>query len=276
MPSITVGSERLGTIELHYETYGEGDPVVMIHAYSLSGDAWEKQVRPLVAAGFRVVLYDRRGFGRSGRSPSGYDLDVLVWDLHSLIEELNLQRAALVGHSMGGAEVVRYLSSHGTARVQKAVYIAAVNPFLAKTPDNPLGLETEVFRTFQSALLSDRPAALAANLARFYNADLLLGTRLSSEKLRADFLLACQAAPTAVHDCVDVWLNDLREDHESVHISNLVIHGTADVSIPIEASGKRTALYPNSRLIPVKDAPHGLIWTHSDEVNTAILDFIGG
>jgi non-heme chloroperoxidase len=163
MPFITTESNRGGKVALYYEAYGDRDPAAFVHAYSLSGDAWEKQVRPFVAAGRRVVLYDRRGFGRSERSSSHYDLETLTSDLNALFETLDLQRAVLIGHSMGGAEVVRYLSKYGSARTRKAVYISAVNPYLAKAPDNPLGVDVSGFRKFQTALLSDRPAALAAN-----------------------------------------------------------------------------------------------------------------
>jgi non-heme chloroperoxidase len=274
MPFITVESSRDVKVNVYCESHGKGDPIVLIHAYSLSCISWEKQIRPLVSAGYRVILYDRRGFGKSDQPSRGYDLDTLASDLNSLFEALDLRNAVLVGHSMGGAEVIRYLSKYGTARVKKAIYIAAVNPYLKKAPDNPEGLDGRAFADFQSALLNDRPATLADNLAEFYSDGTSVSTLASKEKLAADFIVAANASPIAVHDCVDVWLTDLRKDHEAVSIPSLVIHGTADVSIPFEASGKRTALYPNTSLVVVHGAPHGVIWSHSEETNKAILEFI--
>jgi non-heme chloroperoxidase len=168
MPSISIKSHN-EHFELYYEQYGDGDPVVLLQAYTMSCHAWKKQVRPLVSAGYQVVMYDRRGFGKSGRPSQGYDINTLVSDLNCLLETLDLKRVTLVGHSMGGAEVARYLSRHGEERVRKAIYISAVNPYLAKAPDNPLGIDPEIFRSFQASLLSDRPAALASNLSNFYN-----------------------------------------------------------------------------------------------------------
>jgi non-heme chloroperoxidase len=274
MPFVRIKSNPSQQVHLYYESHGTGDPLVLIHAYSLSCDSWEKQIRPLVAAGFRVVLYDRRGFGRSDRPTYGYDADTLASDLNSLLETLDLKNTVLIGHSMGGVEVARYLSKYGTARVRKAIYIAATNPYLKKAPDNPDGLEYGPFQDFQSALLIDRPFALAANLSEFYSSATKRQEFVSKQKLDADFIVASQASPIAIHDCVDVWLTDLRADHEAIQIPSLVIHGTADVSIPIEASGQRTALYPNHSLVAVEGAPHGVIWTHPEETNRAIIDFI--
>jgi pimeloyl-ACP methyl ester carboxylesterase len=246
----------------------------LVGPWPLNGDAWEKQVHALVEAGFRAIQYDRRGFGRSDRPASGYGLTALVSDLHALMESLDLRDSVLVGHSMGGAEVARYLSQHGSKRVRRAVYIACINPFLLKTADNPEGIDGSIFAGFQEAILADRPATLAAAVAGMYNASASEAKGISKEKISADLTIAYQAAPQAVHDCIAAWLTDLRRDHESIGIPTLVIHGTADASAPIDATGRRTGLYPNTKMIPIEGAPHAVIWTNAEEVNEAILEFI--
>ena len=274
MPYITVDSHKSENIRIYYESHGGGRPVVLVAAWPLTGDEWEKQTYALVRAGFRAIHYDRRGFGRSNRPSSGYDLETLVSDLHHLFEKLDLRDAILVGHSMGGAEVARYLSTHPNGRVRQAIYVAAVNPYLLKTPDNPEGLAGSIFEGIQAALLADRPATIAGALNGFYNGAKMPSTVIGKDKLSADFIAASQASPIATHDCVPVWLTDLRQDHEAIAIPTLVIHGTDDPGAPIEITGARTALYPNSTLVAIQGAPHGLNWTHADQVNRAMIEFI--
>jgi len=274
MPYITVDSHKSENIRIYYESHGGGRPVVLVAAWPLTGDEWEKQTYALVRAGCRAIHYDRRGFGRSNRPSSGYDLETLVSDLHHLFEKLDLRDAILVGHSMGGAEVARYLSTHPNGRVRQAIYVAAVNPYLLKMPDNPEGLAGSIFEGIQAALLADRPATIAGALSGFYNGGKLPSTVIGKEKLSADFIAASQASPIATHDCVPVWLTDLRQDHEAIAIPTLVIHGTDDPGAPIEITGARTALYPNSTLVAIQGAPHGLNWTHADQVNRAMIEFI--
>lgn len=274
MPYLVAGGNSEESVRIYYESHGKGRPVVLVAAWPLTGDEWEKQTRALVQAGFRVIQYDRRGFGRSDRPSSGYDLETLVDDLHQIFEELDLRDAVLVGHSMGGAEVARYLSTRSNGRVRQAIYVATVNPYLLKTSDNPEGLEGSIFEGIKAALLADRPATIAGALSGFYNEGKLPATVISKEKLHADFVAASQASPIATHDCVPVWLTDLRRDHESISVPTLVIHGTDDPGAPIEKTGARTALYPNSTLVTIHGAPHGLNWTHADEVNRAIIEFI--
>jgi non-heme chloroperoxidase len=274
MPYINVESSKSSDVRLYYESHGSGRPVVLVAAWPFTGEEWEKQSHALIEAGFRVIQYDRRGFGRSDRPSSGYDLETLVSDLHHIVEELDLRDAVLIGHSMGGAEVARYLSTYRNGRVRKAIYVAAVNPYLLKTADNPEGLDGSIFKGIQAALLTDRPATIAGAISGFYNAGKLPASVISKEKLDLDFITASQASPIATHDCVPVWLTDLRRDHEAISIPTLVIHGTDDPGAPIEITGARTALYPNSILVAVQDAPHGLNWTHAEQVNRAILEFI--
>lgn len=261
-------------VSIYYESHGSGRPVVLVGPWPLNGDAWEKQVHALTRAGFRAIQYDRRGFGRSDRPSSGYGIAALVSDLHALMEKLDLRDVVLIGHSMGGAEVARYLSQHGSERVRKAIYIACINPFLLKTADNPEGIDGSIFAGFQAAILADRPATLATAVAGMYNAGMAEAKSISKEKLSADLIIAYQAGPAAVHDCIAAWLTDLRQDHETIKIPTLVIHGTADASTPIEVTGRRTALYPNTKLITIEGAPHAVIWTNAEEVNRAILEFI--
>ena len=275
MPYINVESGKDENTRLYYESHGSGRPVVLVAAWPFTGDEWEKQTHALIKAGFRVIQYDRRGFGRSDRPSSGYDIDTLVADLHHIFEALDLRDAVLVGHSMGGAEVARYLSTHPNGRVRQAIYVAAVNPYLLKTTDNPAGLDGSIFEGIKTALLTDRPATIAGAIGGFYNQGKPPVSVISKEKLNLDFIAASQASPIATHDCIAVWLTDLRRDHESISVPTLVIHGTDDPGAPIEITGARTALYPNSTLVVVQDAPHGLNWTHADQVNRAILEFIG-
>ena len=276
MPYVKVGSENSGDIELYYEDHGSGKPVVLIHGWPLSGRSWEKQTSALLEAGHRVVTYDRRGFGESSKPTFGYDYDTLAADLHVLVEKLDLSNAALVGFSMGGGEVARYVGRNGSARVRKAAFIAAIPPFLKKTADNPAGVDGAVFEGIQKELAADRPAFLAGFLRNFYNVDALGGKRVSDEVVRVSWAIGTGASPTATSACVTAWQTDFREDLAKFDLPTLVVHGDADRIVPLEASGRRThEAVKGSRLAVLKDAPHGLNWTHAEELNRELLAFLG-
>lgn len=275
MPYLNVGKENFSDIELYYEDHGTGRPVVLIHGWPLSGRSWEKQLSVLLGAGYRVITYDRRGFGRSSQPSAGYDYDTLTRDLNTLLETLELRDVTLVGFSMGGGEVARYLGTYQTNVVRQAVFISAIPPFLLKTPKNPEGVEGKVFDEIQQALMADRPAFLKKFFENFYNADQYRGSRISDEALQFSWNEATQASPIGTHDCVKAWGTDFRKDLDKIHVPTMVIHGTADRIVPLEASGKRISeQMKGSVLVVIEDAPHGLIWTHADEVNQALLSFL--
>ena len=257
MPSITVGKENSGNIDLYYEDHGSGKPVVLIHGYPLSGASWEKQVPVLLDAGHRVITYDRRGFGKSSQPTTGYNCDTFAEDLHKLVTQLELRDFALVGFSMGCGEVARYLGKYGSKGVSKAVIISGVPPFLLKTPDNPEGVDGSVFEGIKKAIVADRYAFFTDFFKNFYNTDLLLGKRVSEQAVQASWNIAAGASATASLACVPTWYEDFRNDLSRVDVPTLVIHGDADRILPIAASGLRTAkLIKGARLLVVKDGPH--------------------
>ncbi len=275
MPYVTVGKENSGNIELYYEDHGAGDTVVLIHGYPLSGASWEKQTAALLDAGFRVITYDRRGFGQSSKPTTGYNYDAFAEDLRKLVTQLELRDFALVGFSMGGGEVARYLGRYGSKGVSKAVFIASVPPFLLKTPDNPKGVDSSVFDGIQKAIAADRYAFFTEFFKNFYNTDLLLGKRVSEQVVQSSWNVAAGASAAASLACVPTWHEDFRKDLSRIDVPTLVIHGDADRIVPFPASGQLTAkLVRGARLVWVKDGPHCIIWTHSDEVNAALLDFL--
>jgi non-heme chloroperoxidase len=275
MPRITVGKENSGNIELYYEDHGTGKPVVLIHGWPLSGRSWEKQVPVLLDAGYRVITYDRRGFGDSSKPTFGYDYDTFADDLHSLMTELNLREATLVGFSMGGGEVARYIGTYGSERVSKAVFMAAIPPFLLKTPDNPAGVDGGVFEGIKKAIAADRPAFLSKFLADFFNVDVLGGKQISDEVVRLSWNIGAGASPKGTLDCVSAWLTDFRKDLQRFTVPTLVVHGDADRILPLAATGTPTQTAINgSRLVVVKGGPHGLNWTHAEEVNRELLAFV--
>ncbi|HEV8703116.1 MAG TPA: alpha/beta hydrolase [Candidatus Polarisedimenticolia bacterium] len=275
MNYIQVDKENSGSIDLYYEDHGQGKPVVLIHGWPLSGASWEKQVPALVGAGYRVVTYDRRGFGNSSKPTTGYDYDTFADDLHKLMTKLDLRDAALVGFSMGGGEVARYLGAHGSKRVSKAVFMSSTTPFRLKTPDNPAGVERIVFEAIQKGIAADRPAFLSGFLAKFYNVDSLKGSRISDEAVRLSWSIAAGASPKGTLDCVQAWLTDFREDLKRVDVPTLVVHGDDDRVLPLAGTGKRTQeCVKGSRLVVIKGGPHGLNWTHAEEVNRELLTFL--
>jgi non-heme chloroperoxidase len=272
---INVGQENSTPIELYYEDHGAGKPVVLIHGWPLSGASWEKQTAALLAAGYRVITYDRRGFGKSSQPASGYEYDTFADDLHKLVAALDLHDFALVGFSMGGGEVARYIGKYGSDRVSKAVFIAAVTPFLLKTPDNQSGVEIGVFNGIKQGIAADRPAFMTQFLSNFYNVDKLGGKLISDEVVRLSWNVAVGASAKGTLDCVTAWYTDFRKDLPKVDVPALVIHGDADRIVPIDASGRRThELVKGSRLVVLEGAPHGLTWTHADRVNAELLSFL--
>jgi non-heme chloroperoxidase len=275
MARVAVGSQNNADIEIYYEDHGDGQPVVLIHGYLLNGNFWERQHRALLAAGYRVITYDRRGFGRSSQPTVGYDYDTLAADLNTLLEHLNLYDAVLVGFSMGSGEVVRYLSTYGSGRVRKAVLTSGLPPFSLKTADNPEGIDGQVFDDLKQAILADRYAFFTGFFQNLYNFDELGGTRVSDEVIRANVTVAVGASPYATYACVDTWLTDFRAELPDIDIPMLVMHGTADRILPIEATAQRLpGLVKDVQLVAVDGGPHNFVWTHADEVNRALLDFL--
>jgi non-heme chloroperoxidase len=276
MPYITVGKENSGNVDLYYEDHGSGTPVVLIHGYPLSGASWEKQVPVLLAAGHRVITYDRRGFGKSSQPTTGYNYDTFAEDLHKLVTQIKLEDFALVGFSMGGGEVARYLGRYGSKSVSKAVIISGVPPFLLKAPDNPEGVDGSVFEGIEKAVAADRYAFFTEFFKNFYNTDLLLGKRVSEQAVQSSWNVAASASAIASLACVPTWHEDFRGDLARVDVPTLVFHGDADRILPISASGLRTAkLINGSRLVVVKGGPHCITWTHAEEVNRELVNFLG-
>jgi pimeloyl-ACP methyl ester carboxylesterase len=276
MNFFNVGKENSSNIDLYYEDHGSGRPVVLIHGWPLSGSSWEKQVPVLLAAGHRVITYDRRGFGNSSKPTSGYDYDTLAEDLHRLIRKLDLREVALVGFSMGGGEVARYMGAHGSERVSRAVFMAAIPPFLLKAADNLEGIDGSVFDGIKQAIVADRPAFLTTFFSNFYNLDVLRGKRISDEVVRLGWNVAAGASPKATLDCVQAWLTDFRQDLGRINVPTLVIHGDADRILPLAVTGTRIHhAVKGSRLAVVAGGPHGLNWTHAEEVNRELLAFLG-
>jgi len=275
MPYVNVGRENSGSIELYYEDHGEGKPVVLIHGYPLSGASWEKQVPALLQAGRRVITYDRRGFGRSSQPTTGYGYDTFAQDLQKLMKSLDLRDCALVGFSMGGGEVARYLGTYGSERVSEAVFISSVPPFLLKTADNPEGVDASVFAGIEKAIITDRYAFFTEFFKNVFNTDVLLGKRVSEQAVQSSWNIAAGASATASLACVSTWHTDFRKDLSRIDVPTLVIHGDADRILPIAASGLRTAkLVKGARLMTVKDGPHCVTWTHADVVTPALLEFL--
>src|SRR6202166_943833 len=276
MPYANVGKENSTDVQLYYEDHGSGDAVVLIHGYPLSGSSWEKQVPGLLATGHRVITYDRRGFGKSSQPTTGYNYDTFAADLHQLVTHLNLQRFALVGFSMGGGEVARYIGKYGSKGVSKAVFISSVPPYLLKTADNPKGVDGSVFEGIEKAVAADRYLFFTEFFKNFYNTDVLLGKRVSEQTVQASWNVAAGASATASLACVATWHEDFRKDLARVDVPTLVIHGDADRIVPISAAGLRTAkLVKGARLLVGKDGPHCITWTHAEEVNRELVNFLG-
>ena len=275
MPYVTVGKENGTNIDIYYEDHGSGKPIILIHGYPLSGASWEKQMPVLLNAGYRVITYDRRGFGKSSQPTEGYNYDTFAADLREVITQLKLQDVTLVGFSMGGGEIARYFGKYGSKGVSKAVFISSVPPFLLKTADNPEGVDGSVFEGTKKAVAADRYAFFTEFFKNFYNTDQYLGKRVSEEVVRASWNIAAGASATASLACVPTWLEDFRENLKRVDVPTLVIHGDDDRIVPLAAAGQRTAkLVKGAQLVVVKGGPHCITWTHADEVNAALLAFL--
>jgi non-heme chloroperoxidase len=275
MSRISVGRENSSSIEIYYEDHGSGQPVVLIHGYPLNGHSWEKQERVLLEAGYRVIAYDRRGFGQSSQPTIGYDYDTFAADLHALMEHLDLRDCVLVGFSMGTGEVTRYLGTYGSARVTKAVLMGAIPPFLLKTDDNAEGVDRSVFEGIKAAVVQDRPAYFKAFLDDFYNVDVLGGTRISDQAWQNSFNVAVAASAHAAYACVDTWLTDFRADLPKIDVPVLLVHGNADRILPYPSTAARLpGLIKDLKFVTVEGGPHNVAWTHPEVVNPALLDFL--
>ena len=277
MPYINVGRENTGDIELYYEDHGAGEPIILIHGYPLSGASWEKQVPALLAAGYRVITYDRRGFGRSSKPTTGYNYDTFAEDLRVLVGHLDVSGITLCGFSMGGGEVARYIGKYGSKSVSRAIFISSVPPFLLKTPDNPEGVDGSVFEGIEKAVAADRYAFFDGFFKNFYNADVLTGTLISPQAMQSSWNVAAASSATASLASVATWHEDFRKDLAAINIRTLVMHGDADRIVPLGASGSRTAkLIKGSHLVVVKGGPHCITWTHAPEVNRELVAFLAG
>ncbi len=277
MPHVTVGTENDTEIKIYYEDHGTGTPVVLIHGYPLNSDSWERQEPALLGAGYRVIRYDRRGFGNSSRPTTGFDYDTFAADLNALMEHLELEDAVLAGFSMGSGEVTRYLGKYGSVRVRKAVLFGAIPPFVLKTADNPEGVDGQVFEGIKAAIAKDRYAYFKDFFDNFYNVDKFAPDRISEQALQASFNVAAGSSPHASYACVDTWLTDFRADLPNIDVPVLVMHGTEDRILPFESTAKRLPdLVADLKLIPVEGGPHNIGWTHPDEVNKGLLEFLAG
>jgi pimeloyl-ACP methyl ester carboxylesterase len=275
MPYLTVGEENSGAIDLYYEDHGAGKPVVLIHGWPLSGRSWEKQVPALVEAGYRVITYDRRGFGASSKPWHGYEYDTLTRDLDRLLTKLDLRDVTLVGFSMGGGEVARYPCAYGTSRIARVAFVAAITPALLKADGNPEGVDLAVFDGIRAGIQKDRPAFLTKFFTDFYSLDKTLGKRISDEAVRLSWNIASQASPKGTYDLVAAWGTDFRNDLKRHELPTLVVHGDDDRILPLAVTGKRThEVIKGSKLVTIAGGPHGLNWTHADELNAALLEFL--
>ncbi|GAB3458529.1 alpha/beta hydrolase [Kineococcus endophyticus] len=273
MGSITVGQEGSTPVELYYEDHGTGQPVVLIHGYPLDGSSWERQSRELLAAGHRVVTYDRRGFGRSSKVTTGYDYDTFAGDLNTVLETLDLRDVVLVGFSMGTGELARYARLHGTDRIAKFAFLASLEPGMLGQ-----GVPQSLFDGIAEQARADRFAWFTAFFSDFYNLDENLGSRISQQAVDASWNVAVGSAPVASYAVVPTWIEDFTADVAAVRESGkptLIAHGTGDRTLPIDATGRPFhAAFPEAEYHEIEGAPHGMLWTHADEVNAVLLPFV--
>jgi pimeloyl-ACP methyl ester carboxylesterase len=275
MPYLAVGSEGANPVNIYYEDHGSGTPVVLSHGYPLSGRSWEKQLSQLLAAGYRVITYDRRGWGNSSQPATGYDYDTFASDVNKLLTQLDVRGAILVGHSMGTGDITHYLGRYGTERVAKAVLLSPIPPFLLGTADNPEGAPQSLFDGFIQAAQADRYVWLKQFLENFYNFDTYGGTLVSDQVFQASWNLAVAGSPIAAVACIPTWLTDFRNDLPKIDVPVLVMHGDQDRILPIGLTAQRLpGLIKDMRLLVIEGGPHAIAWTHADQVNAALLDFI--
>jgi pimeloyl-ACP methyl ester carboxylesterase len=277
MGTVTVGQENSTPIELYYEDHGSGDPVVLLAGWPLDSRSWEPQLHPLLDAGYRVIAYDRRGFGRSSRPTSGYDFDTLADDLHRLLTELDLREATLIGFSLGTGELARYIGTHGTERLKSCVFIETLAPSFAKSADNPEGVDQAGVTDVQQAILTDRFAWLTGLVGNLLNLDDYLGKRVSDETVRVIWNAGAEASPWATWACPPGWLVDFSDDITHIDIPTLILHGTADRILPINGQGRRLhAALPDAHYVEIDGGPHVMGVTHAAEVNHELLAFLRG
>ena len=275
MGTVTVGQENSTPIELYYEDHGSGPAVVLLHGWPVDSRSWEPQLHALLEAGHRVIVYDRRGFGRSSRPTEGYDFDALAGDLDKLLDELDLREATLIGFSLGTGELARYVGKHGTERLRGCVLIESLAPSFAKSAENPQGVDPAGVGEVQHAIRDDRYAWLTGLLGDFLNLDQYLGKRVSEETVRAMWQAGADASPLAtVAGPVD-WLDDFTQDITRMTVPTLIIHGTDDRILPIDGQGRRLhAARPEARYVEIEGGPHVVCVTHRDEVNRELLAFL--
>ncbi len=276
MAKVTVGRENSTDIEIYYEDHGTGQPVLLIHGYPLNGASWERQARVLLDEGYRVITYDRRGFGQSSQATTGYDYDTFAADLHTLIQYLDLHDLVLGGFSMGTGEVTRYIGTYGSSRIRKAVLIGAIPPYLLKTPDNPEGVDQSVFDGIKEAVVKDRPAYFKDFLDNFYNVDVLRAEgRISDQAWQNSFNVAVAASWYAAYACVDTWLTDFRADLPMLDVPVLLIPGDQDRILPYPSTAARLpGLIKDLKFVTVHGGPHNVGWTYPEVVNPALLEFL--
>ena len=277
MATVRVGTENSAPIDIYYEDQGGGQPVVLIHGYPLNGASWERQTKVLLDAGYRVIAYDRRGWGQSSKPMAGHDYDTYAADLKELIEQLELTDIALCGFSMGTGEVTRYLGKYGSDRVEKAALFGAIPPFLLKTDDNPEGVDGSVFEGIKEQVLKDRYVYFKQFFDDFYNVDKLAPERISEQAWQASFTVACMGSPYSSYACVDAWLTDFRDDLPKIDVPVLVIHGTEDRVLPYESTAARLPdLIDEVVVVPVEGGPHNIGWTHPEILNPLLLAYLEG
>jgi non-heme chloroperoxidase len=275
MSTITVGKENSTPIELYYEDHGAGTPVVLIHGWPLSGASWEKQTAALLAAGHRVITYDRRGFGRSSKPATGYNYDTFAADLHVLLNTLNLTNVSLVGHSMGTGEITRYIGKYGTKRLRKAVLIGTLGPYLVKAPDNPEGIDRKVFDGVRAGIKADRSVALFDFLRNFYSVGGADGKLVSERVIQANWAVAMGASPIGTLACVDAWIEDFRKDIDHNDVPTMIVHGDDDRILPAAATSRRQAkMIKNVKYVEIQGGSHGITWTRAEEINAELVPFL--
>jgi len=275
MSYIKVGQENSQPVEIYYEDHGSGSPVVLIHGWPLNGDAWEKQTAALLAAGHRVITYDRRGFGRSSKPGVGYNYDTFAADLNALLSALDLTGVSLIGHTMGTGEITRYIRKYGTKRLRKVALIGTLGPYLVKAPDNPEGVDPKVFTDTKAGLKADRPVALMEFLKNFYSVGGADGNRVSERLIEANWAVAIGASPIGTVACVDAWIEDFRKDIARNDLPTMIIHGDDDRILPADVTSRRQAkLTKNVKYVEIKGGSHGITWTRAEEINAELVPYL--